>query len=81
MSRKTPPGGPIWLQWTRTIVLFLLLAEYVRLFLTSEQATYRVVVVGLLAIGFFISLLSLVRAMRARSRSEASSGPDSDEAR
>jgi hypothetical protein len=68
MSQKKIPGGPLWYQWARTVVSLLLFAEYMRLVLTTDVASYRVAVTGVLAIVFGVSLVSLVRAIRYKSK-------------
>ena len=60
-------GGPLWLHWTRTIVLLLLSGEYARLVLTTDQPSYRGIITGILAVLFGISLVLLVRTLRRRS--------------
>lgn len=59
-------GGPMWLHWARTAVVFTLFAEYARLVLTTDVAPYRVVVMGGLAVLFGASLIILLRARRRR---------------
>ncbi len=68
MSQNKIPGGPLWIQWVRTVVLLLLFAEYMRLVLTTDVAPYRVVVTGVLAIALGYSVVGLVRAIRYKSR-------------
>ena len=59
-------GGSIWFQWARTIVFVLLFAEYVRLVLTTDTASYRIAVMLVLGIVSVASLIALVQAMRQR---------------
>jgi ABC-type transport system involved in cytochrome c biogenesis permease subunit len=64
--KSKPAGGPLWLHWTRTAVLFLLAGEYARLVLTTDQPSYRVTITVILVVLFGISLGLLVRALRRR---------------
>jgi hypothetical protein len=61
-------GGPLWMQWTRTLVFLLLFAEYMRLVMTTDVASYRIVVTVVLAIAFAVSSVSLVQAIRHKSQ-------------
>jgi len=45
-------------------VFLLLFAEYMRLVVTTDVASYRVAVTAILAIVFAVSLVSLVQAIR-----------------
>ena len=72
MSRRIILGGPLWLQWSRTIVFLLLFAEYIRLVITTDVAAYRVVVTVVLAIVFVVSLISLVQAIRQKPKPDGS---------
>jgi len=65
-------GGPLWFQWARTLVFLLLFAEYMRLVMTTDVASYRVVVTVVLAIVFAVSLVSLVQAIRQKHESHDS---------
>ena len=68
MLQKTLLGGPIWFQSARTVVFLLLFAEYMRLVLMTDVASYRVAVTVILAIAFGTSLVSLVQAIRHKSK-------------
>jgi len=68
MLQKTILSGPLWFQWARTIVFLLLFAEYMRLVLTTDVASYRVAVTVVLAIIFGVSLVSLVLAIQHKSQ-------------
>jgi hypothetical protein len=57
-------GGPMWFQWARTLVFLLLFAEYMRLVMTTDVASYRVAVTVVLAIVFAASLVSLIKAIK-----------------
>ena len=61
-------GGPLWFQWARTLVFLLLFAEYMRLVVTTDVASYRIAVTMLLAIALGFSLVSLIRAIRYKSK-------------
>ena len=65
-------GGPLWFQWARTLVFLLLFAEYMRLVMTTDVASYLVVVTVVLAIVFAVSLVSLVQAIRQKHESHDS---------
>ena len=64
--------GPMWFQWARTLVFLLLFAEYVRLVMTTDVASYRVAVTVVLAVVFAASLVSLVQAIRRKPKSDES---------
>ena len=61
-------GGPMWFQWARTLVFLLLFAEYMRIVMTTDVASYRVVVTVVLAIVFSASSVSLVKAIKQKSK-------------
>jgi hypothetical protein len=65
-------GGPLWFQWARTLVFLLLFAEYMRLVLMTDVASYRLVVTAILAITFAVSLVSLVQTIRHKSNPDES---------
>lgn len=65
-------GGPLWFQWARTLVFLLLFAEYMRLVVTTDVASYRVAVTAILAIIFAVSLVSLVQAIRHKPKPDES---------
>jgi hypothetical protein len=65
-------GGPLWFQWARTIVFLLLFAEYMRLVLMTDVASYRLVVTAILAITFAVSSVSLVQTIRHKSNPDES---------
>ena len=65
-------GGPMWFQWARTLVFLLLFAEYMRIVMTTDVASYRVVVTVVLAIVFSASLVSLVKAIKQKSKPDDS---------
>jgi ABC-type transport system involved in cytochrome c biogenesis permease subunit len=65
-------GGPLWFQWARTLVFLLLFAEYMRLVLAIDVASYRLVVTAILAITFAVSLVSLVQTIRHKSNPDES---------
>ena len=67
MKQNQIPGGPLWFLWARAVVFLLLFAEYMRLVLTTDVASYRVVVTGVFAIAFGFSVVQLVRAIRHKS--------------
>jgi hypothetical protein len=56
--------GPLWFQWARTVVFVLLFAEYMRLVMTTDVASYRTVVMIIWAILSVVSIVSLVQAIR-----------------
>lgn len=60
-------GGPLWLQWARTVVFVLLFAEYVRLVTTTDSASYRFVVTAIWGVVTAVSVGLLVREIRRRS--------------
>ena len=60
-------AGPLWIQWVRTVFFLLLFGEYVRLVLTTEVASYRVIVMLVWGVISAASLVSLVREIRQRS--------------
>jgi len=65
-------AGPIWFQWARTLVFLLLFAEYMRLVMTTDVASYRLAVTVILAVVFAASLVSLVNAIRHKPESDES---------
>jgi len=65
-------AGPIWFQWARTLVFLLLFAEYMRLVMTTDVASYRLAVTVILAVVFTASLVSLVNAIRHKTESDES---------
>ena len=68
MSKAKILGGPLWYQWVRTVLFLLLFAEYLRLVTTTDVASYRLVVTAVLGIISVASLVSLVRAIRTKSK-------------
>jgi hypothetical protein len=60
-------GGPLWFQWARTVVFLLLFAEYLRLVMTTDVASYRIAVMMIWAVVSVFSLVSLVQAIRPKS--------------
>ena len=65
-------GGPLWYQWARTLVFLLLFAEYMRLIVTTDVASYRIVVTIVLAIIAVFSVVSLVHTIRQKPKSHDS---------
>lgn len=60
-------GGPLWFQWVRTAVFFLLFIEYTRLVVTADAASYRIAVMMVWGFLSVISLVSLVQEIRRNS--------------
>ncbi len=59
-------GGPLWFQWARTLVFLLLFAEYMRLIVTTDVASYRIVVAIVWAVLAIFSLVSLLQTIRQK---------------
>ena len=69
MSWAKMLGGPLWYQWARTLVFLLLFAEYMRLIVTTDVASYRIIVTIVLAILAIFSLVSLLQTIRQKPKS------------
>ena len=65
-------GGPLWFQWARTIVFTLLFAEYLRLVITADAVSYRIVIMVVWGVIAAVSAVALVREIRE------SAGPHDD---
>ena len=72
MATKRILGAPVWPYWVISVLIFALFAEYLRLVLTTNTPSYRIVVTVVLGIGFVVSLIRLLKAMRNPNRSTGS---------
>jgi len=68
MEQKKYFGLTLEWHWVRTVAFLLLFAEYMRLVLTTDQPSYRLVVTALLGLVFAFFLITLIRAHRRRAQ-------------
>ena len=60
-------GGPLWFQLVRTLVFTAIFAEYLRLVVTAEVASYRIAVMVVWGVVSAVSIVALVREIWSRS--------------
>ena len=65
-------GAPVWPHWGVSLLMFALFFEYLRLVLTTDTPTYRIAVTVVLGIGFVVSLIRLLKAIRDPGQSTGS---------
>ena len=72
MGTKRILGAPVWPHWGVSLLMLALFSEYLRLVLTTDTPAYRIAVTGVLGIGFIVSLIRLLKAIRDPDRSTGS---------